>query len=845
MDKTNQRSGRRDDGEVGSRQSAVGSWQSAVGSRQSGVGKIKRCRNNYSLLSVNFSPTTFHYSLLFLLLFFPFSTANAQPVLFSAIQGQVTDAQTQSPLVGATVILVASDPLQGTTTGNDGRFILSKVPIGTAQVKVTYVGYLPFVSEVLTINSGKVTEVSIILQETVVTGKEVEIRGDYQKYGAINKMASVSVRSFSVDETFRFPGSYNDPARMAASFAGVTSGIDNRNDIIVRGNSPTGIQWRLDDMEIPNPNHFAAVGTTGGPVTVLNNNLLDNSDFFTGAFPAQYGNVISGVFDLRLRPGNNEHNEFWAGFGWNGLEIGSEGPVTKKSKVTYLISYRYSLLDVLSFLGVNLSVVPKYQDLNLKVNIPLGKAGQLSLTGMGGLSYIQFLDSQEPQSEWLFPDYGEDLSTGSNIGVIGLSHTIYPDPDLRLKNLIYLVGSKVYTHIDTFSNTAPLPSPWAGENSEEVKISYISQIKKKFNSRNTIESGVNFDYFFLSYADSIIQKSVFVHQTGSREQTSLLRGYFQLMHNFSNQLRVTTGLFGSTYFLNNSWALEPRLGFEWMINTKHSVNFGAGLYSQMQPKVIYFLLSHQPDGTVLKPNLNLDYSRNVQAAIGYNYLLSQNLRFKTEAYYQYLYDLPVKESIPQYSLSNQGHEFFLDRQYSDSLINQGTGQNFGIEFTFERFLKKNYYFLLTSSFFHSTYNGFNKEHRNSAFAVNYALNAVGGYEFAFGKRKWAVMSFGVRATWTGGNPYIPYDVAATVSSGEPEMDWTQAYEVRYPEYKRISVRFGIKRNLPKYNFEFLLDLQYRTNYTNVYLQRIDPKTGEIKDFFNMGFFPMATWRMQF
>ncbi len=831
MDKTHLRPGQRNDGEIGSSHFPI------PGSR---------FLHHYSLLSVLYSSSSFHCSLFVtILFFFTFQTSTAQPVLHSSILGTVTDGQTHSPLAGATVILVNSNPLVGTTTELNGQFNLKDIPIGLRQIQVTYVGFLPFVSDVLTISSGKITEIAVHMQETVISGKEVEIKGDFKKDGAINKMATVSVRSFSVDETFRFPGSYNDPARMAANFAGVTSGIDNRNDIIVRGNSPIGIQWRLDEMEIPNPNHFSAVGTTGGPVTVLNNNLLDNSDFFTGAFPAQYGNAMSGIFDMRLRNGNNEKNEYWAGFGWNGLEIGSEGPFSKKSKASYLFAYRYSLLELISYAGIKMSMVPKYQDLNFKITLPTKRAGQFMLTGMGGLSYIQFSDSKKSRSEWLFPDYGEDLSNGSNLGVIGLTHIIFPNSDLRIKNLIYIVGSRVYTAIDTFSNTALTPSSWAGENSEEVKLSYMFQLMKKFSAKNTVEIGLNYDYFIMHFADSLMQKSVFVHNTGSHEEMSFIRGYAQWAHHFSDHLKFTAGVFGSRLLLNQTWAAEPRLGLEWLISEKHSINFGTGLYSQMQPRVIYFILSPQSNGTTTQPNLNLDFSRNAQFAIGYNYLLNKNLRFKTEIYYQYLYDLPVKQSIPQYSLSNQGHEFFLDRQYSDSLVNLGSGQNYGLEFTFERFLHKNYFFLLTSSLFHSTYEGYDKLTRNSAFAVNYVLNAVGGYEFAFGRRKWAVMSFGLRATMAGGNPYVPFDVNATIATGEPVMDWSHSFEVRYPEYKRISVRFGIKRNLPKYNFEFLLDLQYRTNYTNIYIQRIDPKTGEIKNFFNMSFFPMGTWRVQF
>jgi hypothetical protein len=768
-----------------------------------------------------------------------------QPVLYSTIRGTVLDKQSLAPLPGATVILMDSDPIRGTASDENGNFRLTMVPIGKHRLKATYIGYAPVVSDDIIVSSGKESQVTLLMQETAISVQEVEIRSDYMKYEPLNKMATVSVRSFSVDETFRFAGSYNDPARMAANFAGVTSGIDNRNDIIVRGNSPMGLQWRLDGMEIPNPNHFAAVGTTGGPVTVLNNNLLTNSDFFTGAFPAEYGNVLSGIFDMRMRNGNNEKHEFWFGLGWNGIEFGSEGPFSKKSGASYIVSYRYSLLELISYAGITTGTIPFYQDLNLKITLPAKKAGTFTLTGIGGLSYIQLWDSRKDQSKWMFPDYGEDLSNGSNLGVLGITHQVFPRPTIRLRNILYVVGSKVFTKIDTFSNIVQTPSPWAGERSTEVKYSYSFDLMKKFSPKNSLESGLNWDYFRMNFADSMMWKGQFQVNTSSREQMHFFRGFLQWQHRFSDRFTTTLGAFGSFLAMNGSWALEPRIGFDWFVSEKHSFNFGAGLYSQMQPRVIYFILTPLPDGTTLQSNLDLGFTRNAQAALGYNYLLNEHLRFKTELYYQYLYDIPVKNSIPQYALSNQGHEFFLDRQYSDSLFNSGTGNNYGIEFTFERFFHKNYYYLLTASVFNSDYRGTEGFSRNSAFNVNYAFNAVGGYEFVIGKRKWGVMSFGLRATWAGGNPFVPYDVDATLALGQAVYDWTRAYGPRYPEYRRIAFRFGIKRNMPRYNMEFFVDLQYRTNYTNVYLQRIDPKTGEIRYFFNMGFFPMGTWRIQF
>ena len=769
----------------------------------------------------------------------------AQKVLKSAIQGIILDNQTQSPLPGATVTIPGTEPLLGTITDVQGHFRLPPVTIGQYQLRVTYVGYAPAATDPIIVVSGKESMVTVFMQEISLTAGEVEIRSGYRKDESINKMATVSVRSFSVDETFRFAGSYNDPARMAANFAGVTSGIDNRNDIIVRGNSPTGMQWRIDDMEIPNPNHFAAVGTTGGPVTVLNNNLVTNSDFYTGAFPAQYGNTLAGIFDLKMRIGNTDKHEYWFGVGWNGLEFGAEGPFTKKSRSSFLVSFRYSPLQFVSLFNIKADIIPKYQDLNIKINIPTPKAGTFMITAIEGRSYIELFDSRKTQSEWLFPDYGEDVANGSNLYVVGISNLIFLRKDLNWKNMIYAVASDTRTRIDTFSNVVQTPALWAGEHSSEFKCSFSSILTKKFSPANTLNTGIYWDFFRMAFADSMMYKGEFLVNTGSKENMQMLRGFVQWHHVFTGKFSTTTGLYGSWLSLNDSWAVEPRIGFDRNITGKQTITFGAGLYSQMQPRVIYFILAHQPDGRVNQPNRNLGLTHSAQIALGYNYLINNNLRFKTELYYQYLYSIPVKETIPPYALSNQGHEFFINRQYSDSLVNKGTGQNYGIECTFERFFRKNYYFLFSASLFNSTYNGYDNITRNSAFNVNYALNAAGGYEFIVGKRNWGVMSFGLRATWAGGSPYIPYDSKATVASGEPVYDWSQAYTCRYPEYKRIAFRFGIRRNHPGYNLEFFLDLQYRTNFTNISLQRIDPKTGEIRNFFNMGFFPMASCRVQF
>src|SRR6056297_3149497 len=298
------------------------------------------------------------------------------------IRGKIIDKDSKSPLPGATVLITSAKPVKGTSSDADGKFRFEDVPVGRKDIKVSYVGYGSKQIRYLILKSAKELVLTIELEENVQKIDEVVVKG-YRKDQPINDMAKVSARSFSIEETEKYAGSWGDPSRMAQNYAGVISAGDQRNDIIIRGNPPIGLLWRLEDINIPNPNHFGALGATGGPVSMLNNNLLTNSDFFTGAFPAEYGNALSGVFDLKMRNGNNEKREYTGQVGFNGFELGAEGPFSSENRASYLANYRYSTLSITDKLGFNLGVgaIPEYQDLNFKVQLPW-KKGKLTIFGL-------------------------------------------------------------------------------------------------------------------------------------------------------------------------------------------------------------------------------------------------------------------------------------------------------------------------------------------------------------------------------------------------------------------------------------------------------------------------------
>ncbi|MCD4724555.1 MAG: carboxypeptidase-like regulatory domain-containing protein, partial [Bacteroidales bacterium] len=269
-----------------------------------------------------------------------------------SVRGQVIEKQTLMPLPGATVILLETDPIVGTTTNTDGYFVLENVPVGRLSIQVRYMGYHIATINNLNLISGKELVVDVEMEEKVDHLDEVVITAT-RKGETINSMTTISARTFSVEETQRFAGAMNDVSRMAANYAGVCTSNDALNDIVIRGNSPSGLLWQLDGVDIPNPNHFGQLGATGGPVSMLNNNVLSNSDFMTGAFPAEYGNALSGVFDLRMRNGNYDKHEFLGQVGFNGFEFGAEGPISKKNNSSYLINYRYSTMGVMQAIGID------------------------------------------------------------------------------------------------------------------------------------------------------------------------------------------------------------------------------------------------------------------------------------------------------------------------------------------------------------------------------------------------------------------------------------------------------------------------------------------------------------
>ncbi len=789
----------------------------------------------------------------FLLLFAVQGLVSAQEIT-QTVRGKVIEKSTSVPLTGAYVRLLGGTEPKLSVSDAEGNFRFTQVPVGRYHIEVTFVGFLPAVLPNLQVNAGKELVLQVELEERVnELGEELVITAGTAKEEANNEMAVVSARQFSIEESRRYAGSLNDVSRMAQNFAGVQGANDSRNDIVIRGNSPMGVLYRLEGVDIPNPNHFAVAGTTGGPVSMLNNNVLANSDFLTAAFPAEYGNALAGVFDLKLRNGNNEKHEFLGQVGFNGFEAMAEGPLRKESRASYLVNYRYSTLGVFKMLGIGFgtSSVPEYQDLSFKLHLPY-KKGNVSFFGVGGLSSIEMLNKDLDTTNNLFAEEGEDLRFVSKIGVAGVAHTHFLNSTTYFKTVLSVTAHQMSVINDSISTANRQPVPYYRNNSTQTRQSLQFFVHKKFTARHLLKAGFFAHRNSLQLSDSLFfpEHNGFLTLSDFRGSVYLLQPYAQWQYRPSNTLTLTTGLHGQYFSFNATYAVEPRLGLRWQFTPAQALSLGYGLHSQLPPTQVYFNQVRQTNGLMERVNDDLRFTRSHHLVMGYDRRLGSQLRMKSEVYYQRLFNVPVNVNPDSYSLLNQGANFGIG--FPDSLTNGGDGYNYGLELTVERFLSGGHYFLVTASLYESRFTGSDWQERSTAFNGNYTLNVLAGKEFnlgaknAEGKRNSrSVLTSDIKFTLNGGQRYTPILLEESRAAGREIRDWDNAFSRRYSDYIRIDVRVGYKLNGKKITQEWALDFQNVMNRKNVFQQRYSTVTQQISTSYQIGFMPMALYRIEF
>nr|WP_165864927.1 TonB-dependent receptor [Rufibacter latericius] len=782
------------------------------------------------------------------------SGKSTHPTLSSftqTLRGTVTDAGLKTPLIGATVHLLSVDPARAVSTNIDGSFTLEKLPIGRHYLKVTYLGYKDGEIPNIMVVSGKETVVPVQLEESFIQQAEVVVIAERDKSLPQNLLISSSVHTLRAEEINRFAGSRQDPSRMAANYAGVSSASDQRNDLIVRGNSPLGVLWRLEGIEIPNPNHFTFTPNTGGAFSMLNNNLLANSDFLTGAFPAEYGNRIGAVMDVRLREGNNKKVENTIQLGLNGMEVVTEGPMVKKWGGSFLGSMRLFTFRPMEKIGVSMGYegLPRYQDGSFKVVLPTPKAGKFSAWGIAGSSSVTIYDTDQDTTTWGKVRYRLEPTLNNQMYAFGVHHTYSNIPKTVTELIVSTSGSQVEaTSIATYRNKTSRLFYYL-RNYERQLITRFN-VTHKPHHRLLIKSGLTWQKMYYNNQEIMYQdkRDVYEIPLDAQGSASLWQGFLLSKYTITPRLDIQTGVYTQRFSIGGRIAVEPRLSFDYYLSDAQKIYLSAGLHSQTQPLVYYeYRFFSQEKPVFNQPYNQLDFTRSRQLVLGYNHTFASNWRFKAETYYQYHYKVPVSLTAGEgaFSMLNLGTDYSFVTV--DSVVSKGTGKNYGLEFTAERFLKNGFYALGNLSLLKSSFTGGDGKVRPTAFSIGFISNLLVGKEITLNSENRHHLSLDLKINYSGGRRIIPIDEVRTLQEQTDKIYYNinSAYQQRLRNYFRTDIRVSYQLNTRKTTHWIYAAADNLLNRENELYYGWDLEENRATKYYQLGIYPYLGYRIQF
>jgi hypothetical protein len=763
-------------------------------------------------------------------------------------KGTVTDRETKIPLAGANIIEINSSPPNGAITDAAGKFRLN-TQIGRISVKITYLGYEDLIIRDILVASGKEVDVNVSLQEKVIQTSDVVVHSDKAGRQSVNQMATISTNTIRTDDALRYAGGFYDPSRIVSAFAGVvTANSDASNDIVIRGNSSRGLLWRLEGIEIPNPNHFSdGQGGSGGAFSAITSNVIDNFDFFTGAFPAEFGNAFSGVMDLNLRKGNSDKHEYAFQTGMIGAEISMEGPFFGKSDASYLLNARYTNFKVLSNLNLidlgETNYAPRTKDLAFNINLPLKKAGNINLFGLFGSSELGKVANSDINKWTSLSDQWEEMEKQGS-GTIGIKHLyILPDSKTNIKT-VFAYTSFINSYREGYVDSALLRSDSYFYNYNYPSFRSALQVNHKFNSKNTVRLGIIYNYLsgtmgnFRKNSSGLFDTLVSPSVSGS-----LYQGYIQWKYRPTSRLELNSGIHLLEFTLNHQESIEPRFGLRWQLSPGNAFIAGFGLHSRTESLAVYNALVKNNEGFRSTFNTGMGLSKAIHLIAGFDLSPAKDIRLRIEGYVQSLYNIPIVNLMTsQYSTINSA-----ERLPDAVLENQGTGMNNGIELTIEKAFTRNFYFLITGSLFNSWYKSGDQHRYNTYYNTRYVSNLLFGKDFYVGKNKSNSIGINSKCVIRGGYRYTPVDLAKSLKSKRIVYQTSATYENQLPDFIRLDAGINFRRNHPHYSWIVMLDIQNATNHRNVFRRKFSYENGKIisTDVLSLGIIPVFNFRVEF
>lgn len=756
--------------------------------------------------------------------------------LNQTVRGQIKDDQSEAPLIGANIIVVGSDPFIGASTDLDGNFRLENVPVGRQTLRITYLGYEQREIPNVLVTTGKEMVLNVSLRESIEMLSEVVIEGKTEHGESLNKMATVSARTFTVEETKRYAGAIDDPSRMASSYAGVGA-VDGNNDLVIRGNSPRGMLWKMEGIEIPNPNHFSEQGASGGPISMLNSNMMGTSEFFTGAFPAEYGNGFSGVFDINLRKGNNETREYAFQVGILGTDFSAEGPISKSYNGSYLINYRYSTLSMFSLIGLDVvgDIVPKFQDLSYNIDLPTKKFGNFGLFGLGGSGSVQ----EDWRNEEF--DYSDQMQT--DMGVSGIRHSYLIGSKTLIKSVAAVTGTNrqyYQDQLDTITGNK-LRDSYDSQN-KDMAIRATSSVNHKFNAKNNLKVGLIYNHLLYNYSEkyNMNDEEGEVELLNSSGNADRMQAYAQWQYRMNPRLSIIPGVHYTYFPTTNEHRVEPRFGAKYQLDETSSINAGFGVHSKTWDLAVYNATGYDENGNTYKPNEKLGMLQSYHYVLGYEKMITSNLKGKVEVYYQKLNNVPIEDSDTSFVSALNSFGGFSDVP----LVNKGTGENYGVEFTLEKYFTNQFFFMATSSIYNSTYVGGDGVKRNTENNGNYVNNLLFGKEWNLGSPK-KVFGIGSKVVWAGGRRVTPILLAESRAAGTTVLDNSKGYDDQLQDYFRPDLQITYRINGKKASHLIKLDVQNMINRQNPWGQYYNPDSDKVETYAQVGILPVLSYKITF
>lgn len=767
-----------------------------------------------------------------------------QGIFAHLIEGQVIDNITKEPIIGATIhcypdsVYCYSDSI--------GRFTITEIKNSRIDIEVESTGYERALLSQILITSVKDLFVIIELKERLYELCEITVSARHPKMLAGNDMALTSARSFSVEECRRYAGGLDDPARMVSNFAGCGTVTPESNAIIVRGNSPLGVLWRLEGVDIPSPVHFNGSGDLpgGGLYTIFNSFMLANSDFYSGCFPAEFFNAVGGVFDMRLRQGNPLRHKFSSQIGVQGFEISAEGPLSTSHKSSFMCNGRLSTMQLLNSIVPELSNSQKvsYHDYSAKLDIPTSKIGHFSIWSIWGGSKMNRNASNDPDL-WVSPSESSDVTMKNSMFASGISNEKSFGNRVSIRNTIAFTNERRYLAYGIRQPRQPNKSvtdyTYDGDYSNFIVSSvWNHKISGQFIGRYGLTYKQIWDDCKYQLEDNPNKLSCDYKHTAY-----LLNGHGQFRYPLSSNIST---LFGGTltYFsLSHDCSIEPRIGIEYKPNNTHSVALGAGLHSQIAPLYIYLMDVVDAEGKYSSSNRDLKMMKAFQTTISYNWVITPVCRLKVEPYFQYSYDVPViaNETFSIINLTNQ------PTMLSKRFVNKGAGINMGCDVTFEKFLSQGYYYMGTLSIFKSSYRDYFDNWYSTMFDARWYINILGGKEFIFTRSNGLNKILGVNAhlSLSGHVPYTPLDYKQSYISQSLIYDYTIPYSCRKKGVNilsDISLTYMVNYRL----FSGTIALQIKNLLGKQYLgQFFNLSTNSIEDLYFNSPIPLLSYKIEF